>query len=87
MQNIKLNFNSNNSSRKNKTKKNNFDFYTNIIHKPANIFNNVASRSSSTNSKSSMNIAKKSNKNNNKNKIKLTKKRTLTLKNVVFSKK
>ena len=85
VQNIKLNFNSNNSSRKNKTKKNNFDFYTNIILKPTNIFNNVASRSSSTNSKSSMNIAKKSNKNYNK--TKLTKKKTLTLKNFVFSKK
>lgn len=85
VQNIKLNFNSNNSSRKNKTKKNNFDFYTNIILKPTNILNNVASRSSSTNSKSSMNIAKRSNKNYNK--TKLTKKKTLTLKNFVFSKK
>ena len=75
-----------NSSRKNKTKKNNFDFFTNIIQKPSNIFNNVASRSSSTNSKSSINIAKKSNKNTN-NKMKLSKKKTLTLKNFVFCKK
>ena len=99
MQNIKLNFNtyknnnSINSSGKNKSKKinltkNNFDFYTNIIQKPINIFNinnNVASRSSSNNSKSSLNVAKKSNKNSNKNK--LNKKKALTSKNYVFCKK
>ena len=85
VQNIKLNFNSMNSSSKNNSKKSKFDFYSNIIQKSSLISNNPASRSSSTNSKSSMNIPKKSNKNSNK--IKLAKRKNLTLKNFVFSKK
>ena len=58
------------------------------MQKPKNILNmnnNAPSRSSSNNSKSSLNIAKKSNKNTSKNQ--LNKKKTLTLKNFVFCKK
>ena len=47
--------------------------------------NNAPSRSSSNNSKSSLNIAKKSNKNTGKNQ--LNKKKALTLKNFSFYKK
>ena len=58
------------------------------MQKPNNILNmnnNAPSRSSSTNSKSSLNVAKKSNKNTGKNR--LNKKKALTLKNFVFCKK